>query len=657
MSPVRTLGILVAAALAACRARPEPVVPGQTEIAVTGVKLAPRDGEHLAATYGPLMPLLGLRADGPIYPARAFNEFRLAEDRRRIVAFLHMRGYFDAEVDAPRLAWAGDHRHVAVTWTIHEGAPYVIGSLDIVGAPPAYAATLREMVPFDKGSPVDLETYRPLRRALAERLQDLGYGQARGYSRTFVDRAHKTVAWFFYLDPGPQTRIGSITVEGNHRVPAPAILARAGLAPGAAYSTEAARRAELALLDTGAFASAVVLSDADIQTGPPEYPDTGGVLAPEQVSADGDLVPRTLSADLDVRVVVVEAPARQLRAEVGVEADPTRLDVYAGTRVTLRNVFGVQHHLVVEGHVGYGWLLGDERDPVDGVYGSARVQYVHPGWLTRTLDLRIGAQWRDVLYPAALLREITVGPGVRSTITPSTFFDLDVGYRIGITRGLPALDAMARAAVDLPMDDRSDGPELVASLIADHRDDRVEPQAGWFASGRTSFSPGGALGDHRWLQLGADLRAFHPIGGAWSIGARVAGGAVVLADDGGVPFGPRLFGGGAFGMRGFGRDRLSPTVDDVEVGGRSLVEASVELRLLPFRKFYGATVFVDAGAAGAGLDPTEDGVSAAIGLGARLRSWYLPIAVDLGYRALDHDDLGPPVLDRLMVLLRIGEAF
>jgi translocation and assembly module TamA len=124
-----------------------------------------------------------------------------------------------------------------------------------------------------------------------------------------------------------------------------------------------------------------------------------------------------------------------------------------------------------------------------------------------------------------------------------------------------------------------------------------------------------------------------------------------------VPFGPRLFGGGAFGMRGFGRDRLSPTVDDVEVGGRSLVEASVELRLLPFRKFYGATVFVDAGAAGAGLDPTEDGVSAAIGLGARLRSWYLPIAVDLGYRALDHDDLGPPVLDRLMVLLRIGEAF
>jgi len=156
-----------------------------------------------------------------------------------------------------------------------------------------------------------------------------------------------------------------------------------------------------------------------------------------------------------------------------------------------------------------------------------------------------------------------------------------------------------------------------------------------------------------------------PLGGAWSLGARASGGAVVLTGEDGVPFGPRLFGGGAFGMRGFGRDRLSPTVcadatamcDDVEVGGKSLVEASLELRLLPFRKFYGAAVFVDAGAAGAGLDPTEDGVSAAIGLGARLRSWYLPIAVDVSYRALDHGELAAPGLDHLLVLLRIGEAF
>ena len=664
-TPVRIGVAIVVAVLAACRAKPAPVVPGQTEIAVTAVKLEARDGERLHASYGELTPMLGLRVGNAVYPARSFNEFRLAEDRRRIGAYLQGHGYFDAEVDAPTLAYAADQRSVAVTWKLHEGTRYTISSVELVGVPAEHAAELRAMVPFDAGSQVNLEVYRPLRRDLAERLQDHGYGHARGYSRAFVDREHKSVAWFYYLDPGPRTKIRTIAVEGNKQVPAPSILERAGLAPGAAYSTADKRRAELALLDTGAFASAVIVSDADIQTGPPEHPDTGGVLAAEQVDEKGDLVPRKLATDVSLRIVVVEAPAKQLRAEVGIEADPTRLDVYAGTRVTLRNVLGAQHHVVLEGNVGYGWLVRDEHDPVDGIYGSARAQYVHPGWLARTLDLRIGATWRDVVYPAALLREITVGPGVRSTITPQTFVDVDLGYRVGITRGLPALDPMTREAVALPMGDRSDGPELTASVIADHRDDRVEPKDGWFASARGSLAPGGAFGDNRWLQLAADLRGFVPLGGAWSLGARASGGAVVLTGEDGVPFGPRLFGGGAFGMRGFGRDRLSPTVcadatamcDDVEVGGKSLVEASLELRLLPFRKFYGAAVFVDAGAAGAGLDPTEDGVSAALGLGARLRSWYLPIAVDVSYRALDHGELAAPGLDHLLVLLRIGEAF
>jgi outer membrane protein assembly factor BamA len=633
------------------------VVPGATDIAVTKVSLEPRDGEQLAVAYKVLHNNLGLRPGNVLFPARKLNEFRLAEDRRRIVGFLHYRGYFDAEVEEPKVVYAPDGKSVAVTWKIHEGAQYFIGSLDIVGAPPEHAAMLRAMVPFDRGSPIDLEVYRPLRRALAERLQDEGYGHARGYSRLFVDREKKTVAWFYYLDPGPQTRIGTVEVAGNKQVPAPKILERAGLSPGRPYSTAEKRRAEMALLDTGAFASAVITTDADIMTGPPEHPDTGGALAPEQVDANGDLVPRKLGDTLALRVTVVEAPSTQLRAEVGVEADPTRLDGYVGTRAVLRNALGAQHHLVFEGNVGYGWLVRDEQDPVDGVYGRARAQYHHPGWLTRNLDLRITANWRDVIYPAALLREITVGPGVRTTLTPHTFIDFDLGYRVGITRNLPALDAMTRASVDLPEADRSDGPEVTASVIADHRDDRVEPADGWFASARASFSPGGPFGDNRWLMLAGDLRGFKPIGGGWSVGARVAGAAVTLVDDSGVPFGPRLFGGGAWGMRGFGRDRLSPTVDGVEVGGRSLLETSVELRWLPFRQFYGVAAFVDAGAAGAKLDPFVDGVSAAVGLGARLRTWYLPIAIDVSYRALDHNDLGPPGLSRLLVLFRLGEAF
>ncbi|MCW5806011.1 MAG: BamA/TamA family outer membrane protein [Deltaproteobacteria bacterium] len=666
---VAVVVVLVGMTAAAC-AKPGfyRKVPGHTDVALTAVKIEPRAGEQLAVPYKGLFEYLGLRKKSPIRPGRTYNPYRLAEDRRRILAWAQAHGRFDAEVDEPELTWSADKQSVAVTWRVHEGAAYRIGSLEILGAPPEHAATLHAMLPFTVGDEVDLELYRPLRRALAERLQDEGYGHARGYSRTFVDRTAKTVAWFYYMDPGPQTKIGSLVVEGNKAIPAATILARTGLAAGGSYSTTEKRRAELALLDTGAFASAVVLTDADIQTGPPEFPETGGVLAPEQVSADGTLVPRRLDDALAVRVIVVEAPRRQLRAEVGVEADRTRLDTYAGARVQLRNALGPQHHVLLEGNVGYGYIFNDGRDPAQGVYGSALAQYLHPGWIARDLDLRLTGRWRDTLYPSAMLREIVVGPGVRSTVAPGVFVDLDAFYRIGRQLDQPMLD-LAGADPDLRLatTDDSQGALLVASAIADRRDDRVEPTAGWLLAARGAFSPGGPLGDHRWLALGVEGRAFRRLSrepnGPLSAGVRVASSWVLLPGDAGVPLGPRLFGGGAYGMRGFGRDRLSPVVasvagGDAVVGGRSLVEASAELRFLPFRKQVGAAAFVDAGAAGAGTNAFADGISVAAGIGGRIRLWYVPIAIDLAYRFVDGSQFSTAGgFDRLGAFFRVGEAF
>jgi len=109
-------------------------------------------------------------------------------------------------------------------------------------------------------------------------------------------------------------------------------------------------------------------------------------------------------------------------------------------------------------------------------------------------------------------------------------------------------------------------------------------------------------------------------------------------------------------VRGFGRDHLSPTVGGITVGGRSLVEASGELRWLPYRKQVGVATFVDVGQAGAGSNPFADGVSLAAGAGARVRLWYLPIAIDVAYRIVDSDHTGL-AWDRLLAFVRVGEAF
>ena len=207
---------------------------------------------------------------------------------------------------------------------MHEGRRRIaIASVTIVGAPARRRSPIstRSVDPFAAGDSSSISRCIAGCARAARRWSTCkrrGWGHARAYSRAFVDRAHHAVAWVYYVDAGPRTHIGALTVEGNAHVPAAAILARAGLAVGDAYSTEVAHRAELALLDTGAFASVSVVTDADIQR-VPEFPDSGGVLAPEQIAADGTLVPRALPDALALRIVVVEAPARQLRAELGIE--------------------------------------------------------------------------------------------------------------------------------------------------------------------------------------------------------------------------------------------------------------------------------------------------------------------------------------------------
>jgi hypothetical protein len=661
--------VVIACAIAACRDPRYPVVPGDTALGGTQVTVVPRAGEHLDVDYSVVLGNLGLRAKAILTPERGWNPFRLAEDRRRLAAYVMEHGHYEGIVDEPAVVWNATHTSVSVSWPVHEGPAYRIGSVEILGAPPEQLAALTALVPFKPGAPVDMVAYRPVRGALADHLQAAGWGHARGWSRAFVDRDAKTVAWFYYLDPGPRTRIGSVVVEGNAHVPTRSVLERAGLAAGQPFSTADARRAELALLDTGAFASVNVVTDADVLH-LPEYPEVGGQLAVEQVDPAGALVPRTLPAELRVRVVVVEAPQARIRGEVGAEGDPTRLDVFTSARTVLRNLFAPQHHLVVAASAGYGWIVGDDHRAA-GAYGSALVQYVHSLEVT---DLRVTARWRDVLYPAALLREVVAGPGLHRTLAPGVFVEADAFFRFGRQLDQPVVQPMVgpTGALELAPSRDAKGLELEGSVIADHRDDRVEPKQGWFLGATGSYSPGGPLGDHRWLRGTGDARLFVPLGvpnGTWSLALRASAGWLGLANDQGIPLGPRFFGGGAFGMRGFGRDQLSPALcavgvpgcDRVLVGGRSLAEGSIELRMLPFFKQYGAAMFVDAGGAGAGLEPFAEGIAVAVGAGVRLRLWYVPVAFDLAYRIVDtnHGVAAAPsgAWDRLLGFVRIGEAF
>jgi len=91
------------------------------------------------------------------------------------------------------------------------------------------------------------------------------------------------------------------------------------------------------------------------------------------------------------------------------------------------------------------------------------------------------------------------------------------------------------------------------------------------------------------------------------------------------------------------------------VGSLSLLEAGIDFRWLPFRKQFGANAFVDVGGASVTANPFEKGLSLALGLGARVRLWYIPLSLDVSYRALGPDDLSH--LSPWLFFARIGESF
>lgn len=662
--------ILALLVTAACtQVRPERV-PGETNIVVSSVTIQGPNGAKLDVDDDELFMMLGLRHGNVILRNRYFNAFRLAEDRRRLVSWWQTHGRFDVVVDEPRLKFSPDQKSVAVTWTVHEGVPYRIASIAIKDAPPEYLAELKKKIPFEVGDEdIDLEAFRRVRHQMADWLQRQGYGHAMVLSRTYVDRKNKLVHWVYFVDTGPKTRIGKITVEGAHKIPKRLILWRAGVKPGDPYSLERAERIEEDLLDTGAFASVVVKpTNADIERVIPGVrPDTGGKLKPGQVDANGNLVPRKLPRDINFRLVVVEAPQTSVRVRAGAEADPTRGDIYGGTRIWLRNFFGPYQHLVFEGRLGYGLLWSGNQNESSGAYGEALIRSIHAGLLGRLVDARLSARFRDVLYPGSRMRELSAGPGLRAKLARYVFFDLDALFRYEKDVGLGPFTQATRDAFALPDTDTAHGVELDASLIWDGRNDRVEPTSGHFLALRTALAPDGALGTNRYAFIGPDARVFLPLGQSTSLALRTSWGFVLGEGPEGVPLGPRLFGGGAFGMRGFGRDRLSPSAPCAPpqtacttelVGGLSLMESQAEVRFLPFRKQFGLVGFLDAGAAGARHDPFSDGISLAAGFGPRIRLWYLPISVDFSYRFLRQNQLqSAKPFGPYLVFLRIGEAY
>jgi outer membrane protein insertion porin family len=206
------------------------------------------------------------------------------------------------------------------------------------------------------------------------------------------------------------------------------------------------------------------------------------------------------------------------------------------------------------------------------------------------------------------------------------------------------------------------------AISRDTRDDLVAPQHGTLLSADSTLAARAIGSEVDFIKLFLQSFYYRNLGrrnvvfaGGARFGLARAGKQVVdsvLVED--LPASERFYAGGDTTIRGFARDGVGTpetlTADGFPKGGSAEVILNAELRI-PVAGDFGAVAFVDGGnvfARVADLDLTE--LRAGIGFGARYRSPFGPIRLDIGI-PVDRRVTGSHVEKPYQIYFSFGHAF
>ncbi|SLN45584.1 autotransporter assembly complex protein TamA [Oceanibacterium hippocampi] len=605
-------GILVLLVLAVPLTLPAGVAAAY-EVEIVGVDDAALQDRLLAASY------LNERREEP--PASVPALIRRAEqERERLDAVLRSEGYYAGAVvvqadgievgrgQAGNLAANPETLVVGVA----TGPLYRIVSVVTDGMPATVAESFA--MPLEVGAPARAADILNAETEVEQAMNDAGYAFATMGKRTVVvDHATTDVTVRYVAEPGQRIRFGDLQVKGRRAVDASLLRGRATWEHGDYYSPAklAAYRRDLQALD--------VFDSIKVNLDPPE--------------GEGEEEPE---ATADVLLTVSETPRRF----VGFGGD---FSTGEGFGVNAfwghRNLFGGAERLKISGRLS--------RIAAEGSAGLDDMDYLLESLLTKP----------DFLMPKQQL-EIRASTLLEH---PDAFTRRATEAQVAVARPLGRY-WNGRLGTSLEYSQLEDENEtndflllgLPATLRFDNTDSLLDPSRGLRSSlTGTPYLVLAGADDHfarlTWRNSSYLKLANEP---SMILAGRATVGVLVGADRAAVPADKRLFAGGGGSIRGYGFQEVGPKDSGgTPIGGRSLVEAGLELRM----RFgdYGIVPFVDAGNVYNNQFPDLDGgLKWAAGVGIRYYTDFGPLRLDVGLPLNPEDDDEP-----FAVYVSIGQAF
>ena len=530
-----------------------------------------------------------------------FDPVVFRTDLDRLRQFYRTRGYYHARVTYDlELPESGDAL-VAVVF-IEEGPPVKVVSVDVTlgGAEPSLAERrlLLDHLPVAPGRVFTEEAYGRADTYLRAYYREHGYARVDVAKEAKVDVTHDQVRVAYRLESGPPCVFGETVITGTKDVD-PAVPRREiAYAPGQPFKQSLLDRTRRDLVGLNLFRAVRIEED------------------------------KGSDPEVTVFIHVTEAPPREVRLGVGYD-----------TEEQIRGLASWRHYDFLGGARQLGFT--GRASFIHRTIAADFLQPHFPGHANRTRVL-LAEQEED--EDTFTLDRSRLSPRLEwqatERINGYAFYRIEYDLLSGV-------DAPVRRAVEQctvrpgnvnvvcgrPGAARDTGILSGLGFGADWNatDDLVDPSRGWVL-GATVEPVGGFLGgDFNFVKLVGDGRFFQPLVAGFVSATRLRlGTAEPFGKHDEVPLFERFYAGGIDSVRGYGRRRIGPLVDDKPIGGRTVVEGSAELRH-PITEKVGAAVFIDGGQlSGRSFDFPFGRLRYGAGLGLSYRSPVGPLRVDLG---------------------------
>ena len=515
----------------------------------------------------------------------AMIALRAEEDEALAVRLLRSEGYYDAVANSAIEQLPDQPGRLRVTITVAAGERYTLGAIAIAGPETEPAGMAREFLLLETGRPIRAVDVEAAEANVLLRLPQEGYPFPEIRLRDILlDPETHVGDYTLPVEPGPRARFAGFTTEGDLAFDADHVGVLARFRRDELYDRRMVDDLREAMVSTRLFST---VSAEPVLTG--------------EAAEDG-------TQYVNILVRQDAGPARSLDASAGYST---------GEGLRLEGAWEHRNLFPPEGALRIAAIAGTAEQNL-----SVRFRRNNWGQRDRALLLQFDVGARD--FEAFQGYTTRLYGLVSRESTPIWQKRWTYAYGAEIL----ATNENRAGTATISLSDAYFIGGLIGQIGHDRSNSLLDPTSGFRLLARVNPEASLRDGTSVYIRNLIEGSVYYPAGENLTLAGRARFGSIFGIERDDLAPSRRFYAGGGGSVRGYGFQELGPRdIDNIPLGGRSLVEFAVEGRY----RFgnYGVVAFVDAGQVYEAQYPTFDSMRFGVGVGGRVYTNFGPIRFDV----------------------------